>query len=322
MKTKSKTAKTTISVILFAFGSTLLVYSALPDDGDIDAKGAFTCDFALSSDFPPSQVGPVIERDRMYMSERPGMLFKQLPVRIGETGNLLCGGRYLFDTEAHAREYQRWVDEDFVLDGTHFFDRPYFLDPECHSWSVIGAHDFAPRRASQFVLRTERWIVPADDQSHLLLDRWPAIRAAAEGHGLTSVWLLYNKQEHVVSLVYFADRLGPPDPHVPDFASLAALENAPPLGQLFDDQNWNKYFDRTHWVLTVWFPFAPRDFGEAALWPYSPPLPGPYCGDGVCEASRGERYANCPGDCPAQCGDGVCEAGENTQNCPGDCRLE
>src|SRR3954469_4856349 len=51
-------------------------------DGSIKAKGAFTCDFALPGDFPFSQVAPLIERDRMYMAERPGMQRKQIPMRI------------------------------------------------------------------------------------------------------------------------------------------------------------------------------------------------------------------------------------------------
>jgi hypothetical protein len=291
-------------------------------DGDLKAKGAFTCDFTLPGDFPLEQVGPVIERDRMYMAERPGLLFKHIPLRIDETsGNLLSGGRYLFDTYEQAIEYKRWVEEDFVLDGTPFFDRPYFLNPDCQAWRVIGAHDFAPLRTSQVVLRTERWRVPEQNQHKLLKERWPQIRAEAGERDLSSVWLLYNQTERLVALVYFANRVVPPDPVVPDFASLAALEFAAPLGHHFDDQGWDRYFDRTQWVLTIWFPFVLGDQGEPSLWPYSPPLPEPYCGDGVCEVSRGENHAACPGDCLPRCGDGVCQTGEDTKNCPGDCRL-
>jgi hypothetical protein len=257
----------------------------------------------------------------MYMAERPGMLHKHIPIRIDlTTGNLLAGGRYLFDTAANAEAYKSYV-ENFTLDGVRFFEWPYFLNHDCHAWSVIGAHDFGDIHDVQVIVRTERWAVPIENQRRLLRQQWPAIRAEAQGRGLTSVWLLYNRQEQLVTLVYFANRIVPKNPLVPDFVSLEALEIAQPLGHIFDDQNWMKTFDRTQWVLTIWFPFLIGDHGEPSLWPHSPPLPEPYCGDGVCEVSRGENHASCPGDCPPQCGDGVCQAGEDTRNCPGDCRL-
>src|SRR5262245_3759380 len=43
-------------------------------------KGCFTCDFALPGDLPLNQVPAIIERDRMYMAERPGMRTKHLPL--------------------------------------------------------------------------------------------------------------------------------------------------------------------------------------------------------------------------------------------------
>jgi hypothetical protein len=291
-------------------------------DGSIKAKGAFTCDFALPGDFPFSQVAPVIERDRMYMAERPGMQRKQIPMRIDfSNGNLLTGGRYLFDTEKDAAKYKSWVENDFVLDGTHFLERPYFIDPDCHSWGVVAAHNIKDIR-QQIIMRTERWSVPQGSQTHALKQNWPSILQEAQQRGLTGVWLLYNEQENLAQLVYFADRVVPQDPYVPDFASLAALEFAAPLGTAFDGRpGWAKTFDRSQWVLTVWFPFELGDHGQPSLWPNSPPLPEPYPGDGVCEVSRGENHANAPGDCGPLCGNGVCDAGEDTQSCPGDCRL-
>lgn len=292
------------------------------EGGNIKAKGAFTCDFALPGDFPFSQVAPVIERDRMYMAERPGMQRKQIPMRIDfSNGNLLTGGRYLFDTEQDAAKYRSWVENDFVLDGTHFFERPYFLNPDCRSWGVVGAHNIKDIQ-QQIIMRTERWSVPHESQMHLLKQSWPLILQEAEQRGLTGVWLLYNEQEQLAQLVYFADRVVPQNPSMFDFASLAALEFGTPLGTVFDTQpEWTRTFDRTQWVLTVWFPFELGDRGQPSLWPNSPPLPEPYPGDGVCEVSRGENSVNAPGDCAPTAGNGVCDAGENTQNTPGDCRL-
>ncbi len=91
-------------------------------------KGCFTCDFGLPGALPLDQVPAIIERDRMYMAEQPGMRTKHLPLRIDfNTGNLLSGGRYLFDTFEEAQAYKDWVTNDFILDGVKFLERPIFL---------------------------------------------------------------------------------------------------------------------------------------------------------------------------------------------------
>jgi hypothetical protein len=296
---------------------------AAGDDHAASPGGAFTCDFGLSPiGLPQDKIAPSIERDRMYMAARPGLLHKHIPISFDAAGNVFSGGRYLFDTARHAREYRDWVLHSYVLDGVPFLKRPYFLSPECHAWTVIGAHDFADAHSSQTVLRTERWSVrnvrrPASK----LEQRFDAVLAEARARGLTSVWLLYDEEEALASLVYFASRVGPSDPRQPDFASLGTLADAPPLGAVFDDQGWRRIFDRTQWALTIWFPFAVGDRGEPALWPNTPPFVLPLQGDGVCEVSRGESAANAPEDCPPQCGDGIAQTGESSMNCPGDVRL-
>lgn len=290
--------------------------------GKVRAKGAFTADFGLPGSLPLNMVPPLIERDRMYMAARRGMQNKYLPLRIDfATGNLLSGGRYLFDTERDAEQYKDWVENDFILDGMHFFDRPIFIDPDYHAWRVINAHHL-DEIDTRVIVRTERWSVSNHNQVATLNHKWDEILAEARTRGLTSVWLLYNRDERLVQLVYFANRIVPQDPTTPDFASLAALEFAPALGHHFDGQAWTKTFDRTQWVLTIWFPFVTGDNGEPSLWPHSPPFPEPYCGDGVCEVSRGESNATCPGDCPRRAGNGRCDRGENSSNCPGDCPPE
>ncbi|HWY49369.1 MAG TPA: hypothetical protein VNX70_18420 [Bryobacteraceae bacterium] len=308
---------------------TLLLLTALPHlalaqpDGTTEnkeARGAFTCDFALPASFPASQIGPAIERDRMYQSARPGMLHKHIPINFDPTtGNILSGGRYLFDTIEHANDYKDWVFNSYILDGVLFLHRPYFLNPECHAWAVIDAHDFGDIHTSQVVLRTERWMVTGN-QEDVLKERFDAILAEADRRAITSVWLLYDKDEALVSLVYFGGRVAPNSSAVPDFASLGALAGAPPLGAIFDDRGWTRSFDRTEWTLTIWFPFVLGDHGEPSLWPNSPPIPQPYSGDGVCEVSRGETFANSP-DCLPTCGNGIADPGETSMNCPGDVRL-
>jgi hypothetical protein len=297
--------------------------SAALSNGDLLQQGAFTCDLTVGPELIPAQAPSEIDRDRMLMSH-PGMRQKMLPIAFGPDSTLLMGGRYLFDTEKQAKDYADFVLHRYVLNGVQFVDRDYFKDHDCRAWRAVGAHDFADFRAHQVVMRTERWEVPDKGAGEpLLRQRWRQLRDAAEARGLTSVWLLYNKEDSKVALVYHADRIAPNDPEVPDFASLAALAGAPPLGALFDDQGWTKEFDRTHWVFTIWQPFVLGDLGAPSLFPYSPPFPGLSCGDGLCTPSHGETGASCPVDCPPHCGDAECQPAESetVHNCPSDCRV-
>jgi hypothetical protein len=238
-----------------------------------DAGAAFTCDFAISKNVSPDDIVPMIERDRMMMTARPGFLRKFIPLRIDPaSGNFLTGGRYLFRTAEDARQYQMWLWHDFVVDGVAFFDRPFFGHPECHVWDVVGVADLAPCDTHQVVMRTERFLIPATSQDTRLVARWSQILAEARRRWLTGVWLLHDRPEQLVSLVYFAERSAP---LTLDASDTVALEQAPPLGDVFDDQGWTRTFDRTQWVHTLWFPLVLGDHGRPAVWPNSPPLPGP-----------------------------------------------
>jgi hypothetical protein len=292
------------------------------EDHEPSARGAFSCDFSLPADVPFAEVPPAIERDRMYMSARPGFIEKHIPLAFDPaTGNLFSGGRYLFEKRQDAAAYHDFVAHGFVLDGVQFLSRPIFLAPECHDWAVIGSEELRDIHTTHIVMRTERFAMSGGDAIGALASRWPALRREAARRGYTSVNLAYNREQDLAQLVYYADRVGPPDPTSPDFASLAALAQAPALGERIAGLGWPRTFDRTSWVLTVWFPFRAGDSGEPAVWPSSPPFPAPFCADGVCEISRGESAETCPTDCPPACGDAVCETGEDTHNCPGDCRI-
>jgi hypothetical protein len=271
-------------------------------------------------------VAPDLERDRMLMSAQPGIQQKHIPIRLDFTHftngfpDLLSGGRYLIDTWKDARRYERFVEQEYSLDGVQFFERPRFFDPECHAFKVIAAYDFSDIHSTQVIMRTERFQMP-EDSAGLLKQKWAAIHAEAGQRGFASVWLLYSPLTHIASLVYYHDRIVPGDPNVPDFASLGFVEGSPPLGHHIEDLGWQRTFDRTSWVLTIWSPFVPGDHGEASDWPHSPPFALPGCGDGVCEPSRGESSATCAADCVASCGNAVCEPalGESYVQCPGDC---
>jgi hypothetical protein len=294
---------------------------------DPQQLGGFSCDFVVSGDLPVAQLPPVIERDRMYMASRPGMLGKDIPIGIDPNSpdptkpNFLSGGRYLFATPQDAANYKQFVEQQFVLDGIPFLQRPYFSNPDCHAWITVGAADFAQVPAERVVVRTERFYTAPGNQLPLLVSKWPQLSAAAAARGLTTVYLWYNPLERLVSVVTFDGRVGTPDPTSPDFASLLALQNAPGLGQtVFGAQGWVVQIDRTQWVLTHWFPFVLGDQGKPSYWPQQF-LPHPYPGDGVCEVSQGENAQNSGGDCLPTCWNGIADPGETSLNCPGDVRL-
>lgn len=242
--------------------------------GPIDAEGAFTADFALPAEVPMAQVPVLIERDRAVMATRAGMRQKHLPVAFDRsTGNFLSGGRYLFDTFENALAYRDWVERDFIVDGTRFFERPFFINPVYCAWHVIGAEDFKPIADCHKAIRFERWDVPVGAGA-TLEQAWGGIRDAAQSRDLASVWLLHSPECQQVGLVTVADaggRGGAADPDGLDF-----LESSPSLGMSLDDRILGaKGFDRSSWVLTIWFPVRAGEPVPPALWPNSPPLPAP-----------------------------------------------
>lgn len=243
--------------------------------GPIDVEAAVFDDFRLTGHLPPDKAPAVIERDRLHMAARPGFNRKLLPLKIDpESGAAFSGGRYLLDTYENAKEFVRWVAEDFALDGTLLLERPDFADVTAQLWRVTGAHDFKSIHDSQRVYRTERWVADAQAQA-ALTGRWANLRDRAEERGFSSIWLLSGPEQGELALVTIADRAAGSPTDEPDFASIAALQNAP---SLVDESSvpgtMRKSFDRTSWVFTIWFPYREGELNQAPLWPNSPPLPG------------------------------------------------
>lgn len=293
----------------------------------VNAQGSFSCELILAGNFPPQNVPPTLERDRMIMSKQPGMLSKYLPIAFStETStdgapDFLAGGRYLFRTVRDAQNYHHFVENEFFLDGVEFVDRADFKGHECHDWKVTKAYELSSVDTSQLIMRTERFTMSGPCPARTLESTWEAIRREATDRHMAAVWLLYNDVENLAQIVYYNDRIVPYDPNILDFASLGFVAGGVPLGHHLAEKGWARTFDRTQWVLTIWFPFVKGDHGKESLWPHSPPFGKPYCTDGVCEVSRGENSTTCRADCPVRCGDGRCQVseGENDHNCPGDC---
>jgi hypothetical protein len=292
----------------------------------LTAEAAFSCDFNVSSDTPMEEIPPVIERDRMFMADQPGLSHgKHLPISPDmETGDLRSGGRYLFDTDEDADSYRHWVTEGYRLGGVGFLERPFISNPDCRTWSLVFAYDRGGFEAD-VVMRTERFHVPSTKPNPrlYLMSIEDELVAEAEARGLTGLWAIYNHRDQLAEFVYMLDGSEDADASPGHFDRWVELQLMPGLGDQFADEAWSKVFDRSHLLLSIWFPFVPGDQGRASLWPNSPPMPAPSCGDGVCSVSQGQNHDTCPADCPLNCGDAICQEdeGESIWNCPGDCRL-
>lgn len=246
-----------------------------------DATQRATAVFSDAFQFPGRALDPsapeVIERDRLVMAARPGMLRKLLPVRQDSSG-VYCGGVYLFDTFENAQAYGDWCATGFELDGTLFLDRPTFLDPTSQVWHVVGAADFADATRDQEIMRFERWHLPAaGDLAALRGDWWPRIRKQAEADGDTTVWLLLCPDRFHPQLgLVTARRRSDVENRGSSAPDVTELERLPSLGaDLATDLGATKVFDRTSWVYMVWHPIAEGETSaDTAQWPCSPPLPG------------------------------------------------
>ncbi len=303
----------------------------------IRAFGSFSCDFLLDFTQTTGPAGGFIERDRIFLQRYineftlpndPGMLQKHIPFLSASETTAFIGGRYLFEGRIQAAQYENFIKNQFFYPaGVQFFDRPEFVDPECRDWTVLRAQRFEPL-AGHTAMRTERFdteqtsIFGELGLAAQIIARIGGILAEAESRGYAEVHFVQNLLEHKFQIVYFISRVDPPSPTAPDVGALTSIAGDPTLsGSLASDLGMTPVFDRSSLVMNIWLPYGVGDSGDAAIWPNSPPLPEPTCGDDVCIPSQGEDSVSCPNDCTPNCGDAICQADENLDICPGDCEL-
>jgi len=242
--------------------------------GPIRLAGAFIDEFDIVGDMPVDQVPLAIERDRPYFVARPGFYRKLLPLMIGDGGAVHTGGRYLFETRADADAFGRWLTDEFVLDGTHFVQRPWVRNLTGAAFDVIGAHDFKDVHNAQTVVRVERYALDPGHRGELVRN-WDAMRDTANASGFASLWLLHADDRNEAAIVSVIDRVaGSADSSrsAPDPASLRALADRDSVGAPIAAHPWaHKTSDRTSWVYTLWFAPTHRPLH---IWPNSPPFPG------------------------------------------------
>ena len=205
------------------------------------------------------------------------MRSKYVPLRFDPaTGAHQIGGRYLFDTWEDVSDYVRFTTEELEFEpGVKFWERPFFSNIDKRAWHVVGAHEFMPL-AMHYASRLERFGYGAEAQMRDLEAAWPAIRDAAQGEGLASVWLLVQPDEQQVGLLTVATRLAGADDADRASRSLAALEGRASLARhLPGEITMRGLFDRSSLNLSLWLPRSEQLGGDPSAFPTHPvhPLP-------------------------------------------------
>jgi hypothetical protein len=271
-------------------------------------RGMWLCDYPVLPTVDIVALVPSVEIDRAYVADRPGFQWLWSPVGFTPTGPV---GQFmaLFDTVPQAEAYAYWNDNEFILDGVHFWDRPEFADVhDCHVSEVLGSMERPVTKGSQVTSRNERFHVPPSSNARQLLQGWfSGLKGEAERRGISTMYLLYSEQREMAELLYFQD--------VPlsnrDLFTLPPIATTPPFSQ-------GNSFDLGAWMIVIFPKFQLGDTGKPSIWPF--PSIQPTAGDGVCEVSRRETFRN-TSDCLPTCGNGVADPGETWRDCPGDVRL-
>lgn len=132
--------------------------------------------------------------DGKTMDKRPGMQIKSLPYDYDDTGKLITGGEYQFDTFEDAQQWARWSNEDVVVQGGHkFWEQPMFESHTGQVWKVVRAYNFVETHEHAVArLRQCDYTGQDEDVYEALKQLYPLLKEAAQKQGATSIWVLFR----------------------------------------------------------------------------------------------------------------------------------
>lgn len=246
------------------------------EPGDIPVQAAVTVELLLAVPGLPLQA--MIDQqysDSRVMDKRPGMYLKYLPFRYDEiTAKLLTGGSYAFDTWENAKDYARWVRDDFEVGEpkTKFLKQPLFESAICRTWKIIGAHSFAPIQ-EHAVGRLQYWSYEATDGEAFLRQHYQELKSAAEEQGAAAFWLMFNPEEKLFGIQLAFKKEERTDDASARRSLAAAAGNLGLERLLPDDLPMKPVFDRTSLLLTLWLPRSRAAGGSELLIPNYPVVP-------------------------------------------------
>ncbi|KAH8168453.1 hypothetical protein LIA77_11717 [Sarocladium implicatum] len=227
--------------------------------GGVRATGAITSELIVAGTGVPLQAFIDAQYlDSITMSRQPGMYHKYLPYLYDEvTGKLISGGRYLFDTYEDAKEYVRWLKEEFEL------------------WKTVGAYNFT-LIGDHALGRLQKWEYTSSEEEIQLKLRalYPELRDAASARGASSVWLMYDPEKRTVGLqLAFAKSAAHRDAAgVQQDLVLARQKGA--VGEILSESLATQpVYDRTSIFLTLWLAKSIAADGPELTIPYYPIVP-------------------------------------------------
>lgn len=246
--------------------------------GEIQAGGVTTAEIVIKGVGVPVQgLLDVQYIDSTTMDKRPGMQIKYLPYDYDDTGKLVTGGAYLFDTYEDAQEYARWGNEDFVVqDGHKFWEQPMFESHTGQVWKVVGAYNFAETH-EHAVARLQQWEYTGKDEDveDALKKLYPSLKEAAQQQGATSIWVLFSPLSKRVGVEL---GFGKVSKVVNEDTAKQSLEAAREKESL---HGWlaksglevNKVVDKSSLLLTLWLPKSRQAGGTELAIPWYPFVP-------------------------------------------------
>ncbi|KAM0282113.1 hypothetical protein ACHAQH_003153 [Verticillium albo-atrum] len=243
--------------------------------GEIAAKAAFTTDIIMVDmvDLPTAVNGQ--ELSRREMDVRKGMYIKYVPYQPHSvTGQVVVGGRYLFDTWENVLDYDHWTTNVYECGNPpqKFWNWDMFSKVDRWIWHVIGAYHFSLPDAHGFN-RFQRWKYEGDNVEEELRRMYPSLRDAAEAQGAAGIWLLYQPDARLIGLITIIKK--------PEILTIESVHDAledvkaqPSLGSLLPSSlNPHSIFDRSALNLSMWLPISRLAGGAHQDTPLAPVLP-------------------------------------------------
>ncbi|KAH7361653.1 hypothetical protein B0T11DRAFT_279304 [Plectosphaerella cucumerina] len=243
--------------------------------GELTAKAGFTADMILDEHLDIAAAVNSQDMSRVDMALRKGMYIKTVPYYLHPvTGQIIVGGRYLFDTYEDAVNYADWSTKEYLVGDppAHFWDLPIFSNVQRWIWRVAGAHHFSlPEKHG--LHRLQRWTYDGDNVEEELTNAWPGIREASKKRGAGGVWLLYQPDDKLISIFTVMNK---PDTVTVEsiYDAVESLKAQSSLGELLPSSlNAKPIFDRTSPNLAIWLPVSRAAGGVEQTTPLTPVLP-------------------------------------------------
>lgn len=246
------------------------------DIGEIKAEAAFTADLIL--DERVSNIADAVNQQNMSRREmdlRKGMYIKYVPYHPHPvTGQIMVGGRYLFDTWEDAAEYDDWTSNVYEVGDPpeKFWQWPMWKKVDRWAWRVAGAHNFS-HPETHGLHRLQRWSYDGDGVEEQLRRVYPAIRDAAQARGAAAIWLLYQPDDKLISILTV---MKTPETLTAEsvYDAIESLAAQHTLGYLLPMAlRPRSIFDRSSLNIAVWTPVSRTAGGDEQFTPLAPVLP-------------------------------------------------